>query len=504
LPIQAKEENGMGEVQSFYHSVRYRVRKAGEILGIDKVLLSKIETPVRVGELTIPVELGDRVLVNLTGYVVHHSEHKKPMRGGIRLHKGVTLDVVKGLASDMTWKLAAADIPHGGAKTGVVVDWEDEWYKSLSPKEKNVVEENLIRRLAGEMHRAGLIGTGVYSCAPDVGFKQKYADIFFDEYDMRLNPTGRENKAIITSKSVVNGGIDGRVEATGYGVVMMIKAALEDRRIPTIQRRTLDGLTLAIQGFGNVGSWVADMADREGARIIAVGDERGTILNEKGIDIPLLRKHVAETGTVVGFSGAKFYGDPQAVLGVPCDILVPAALENQITLENYHMIRAKAIFEGANGPITPEADERLIKEGIYISPDIITNIGGAFVSYLEIDKAINNTRFGGSYTAEGLTAHVLREHRKRILQHPRVQEMSRQRGYDVERFINELAIISEVMDKVIDERTVIMTALERKMREVHYQITDYMYQKKLPDLRTAAHVCALEKVAKCYETRGIT
>jgi len=496
----------MAGLQSFYQSVLYRVHKAGSILGIDKMVLDKIEKPVRVGELTIPVKLGDRVIANLTGYVVHHSEHKKPMRGGIRLHKGVTLDVVKALASDMTWKLAAADIPHGGAKTGVVVDWEDDWYKSLSPREQAIAEENLIRRLAGEMHRAGLIGTGIYTCAPDVGFKQKYADIFFDEYDIRLNPTNRENKAIITSKSVVNGGIDGRVEATGYGVVMMIKAALEEGRIPGIEQTTLDGLTLALQGFGNVGSWVADMAYREGAKIVAIADERGTILNERGIDINKLKEHVTERRTVVGFPGAGPHGDSQAVLGVACDILVPAALENQITLKNYKTIKAKAIFEGANGPITPEADERLIKEGIYISPDIITNTGGAFVSYLEIDKAISNTRFGGSYTAEGLTAHVLREHRKLIMQHPRVQEIARTRQakYNVEEFMNELAILSEVIDKVIDERTVIMTALERKMREVHHAITEYMYQKKLPDLRTAAHVFALEKVARCYTTRGIT
>lgn len=490
--------------QSFYQSVLHRVHKAGTILGIDRVLLDKIEKPVRVGELTIPLELGDRVVVNLTGYVVHHSEHKKPMRGGIRLHKGVTLDVVKGLASDMTWKLAAADIPHGGAKTGVVVDWDADWYKSLSTKERVVVEENLIRRLAGEMYRAGLIGTGIYSCAPDVGFKQKYADIFFDEYDMRLNPTNRENKAIVTSKSIVNGGIDGRLEATGYGVVMIIKVALENRRIPTIQQRTLDGLTIALQGFGNVGSWAADMAYREGAKIVAIGDERGTILNERGIDIDKLKAHVMESGTVVGFSEAKPGGDSQAVLGVACDILIPAALENQITLKNYKSIKAKAIFEGANGPITPEADEKLLKQGVYISPDIITNTGGAFVSYLEIDKAISNTRYGGSYTAEGLTAHVLREHRKRIIQHPRVQEIIKQRQYDIEGFMNELATLSEVMDMVIDERTVIMTALERKMREVHHEITEYMYQKKLPDLRTAAHVLALERVAKCYATRGIT
>jgi glutamate dehydrogenase (NAD(P)+) len=494
----------MTRLRSFYQNVSYRVHKAGNILGIDKVLLTKIETPVRVGELTIPVELGNRFLANLTGYVVHHSEHKKPMRGGIRLHKGVTLDVVKALASDMTWKLAAADIPHGGAKTGVTIDWEADWYKSLSPKDREVVEENIIRRLAGEMHRAGLIGTGIYTCAPDVGFKQKYADIFFDEYDMRLNPTSRENKAIITSKSIVNSGIDGRTEATGYGVVMMIKAALEDKKIPGLRQKTLDGLAIAIQGFGNVGSWVADMTCREGARLVTVGDEKGTILNEKGIDLVELKKHVTEKGTVVGFPGAKPHGDSKAALGVTCDILVPAALENQITLENYSMIKAKAIFEGANGPITPDADEKLIKEGIYISPDIITNTGGAFVSYLEINKAISNTRFDGSYTAEGLTAHLLREHRKRIIQDPRVQEIIKQRKYNVEEFMNELAVLSEVMDMVIDERTVIMTALERKMRENHHTITEYMYRKKLPDLRTAAHVYALEKVARCYETRGIT
>ena len=315
-------------------------------------------------ELTVnfPVEMDDGSVRIFTGYRVHHNTVLGPSKGGIRYHTDVTMDEVRALAMWMTWKCATVGIPYGGAKGGVIVD-----PKTLSRREL----ERLTRRYASEI--SILMSPEGDIPAPDVNTNAQIMAWIMDTYSMHR---GYSVPAVVTGKPLEIGGSLGRADATGRGVMVTTLEALQVMEIP------VHDAEVVVQGFGNVGSASARLMHDAGARIIAVGDVFGAIYNRYGLDMPALVAHVQATGSVVGFPEAEPI-DNAALLELECDVLIPAALEDQITRANADRIHARIIAEGANGPTTPDADDILRERGIFIIPDILCNAGGVTVSYFE-------------------------------------------------------------------------------------------------------------------------
>ncbi len=309
-----------------------------------------------------PVKMDDGSVRIFTGYRVHHSTVRGPSKGGIRFHPDVTLDEVRALAMWMTWKCAVVGIPFGGAKGGVVCD----------PKQMSENElENLTRRYATEI--AILMSPEGDIPAPDVNTNPRIMAWIMDTYSMHR---GYSTPAVVTGKPVEIGGSLGRSEATGRGVMFTTREALKVKGIP------LDGATVAVQGFGNVGAVAAYLLQDKGCKIVAVSDSQGGIYNPKGLDARDVMRFKAENRTVVGYPGTDRLTNEE-LLELECDVLVPCALENVITAQNAPRIKARVIAEGANGPTTPEADEILYDRGIFVVPDVLANAGGVTVSYFE-------------------------------------------------------------------------------------------------------------------------
>jgi glutamate dehydrogenase (NAD(P)+) len=310
-----------------------------------------------------PVKMDNGQMRMFKGYRVHHNTIKGPTKGGIRYHPDVSLDECRGLAMWMTWKCALMNLPYGGAKGGVIVD----------PKTLSTLElEKMTRRYATEISL--LIGPERDIPAPDVGTNAQVMAWIMDTYSMHR---GYSIPAVTTGKPVAIGGTAGREYATGLGVTYITRALLKQRF-----GRSLDDLNVAIQGFGNVGSWTARSMHERGARVVAVSDVNGGIYNAKGLDLRQLMRYVGENHTVAGFPSADALTNPE-LLALDVDVLVPAALEGQITKENASRVRARFIAEGANGPTTPDADRILDEMGVIVIPDILCNAGGVVVSYFE-------------------------------------------------------------------------------------------------------------------------
>jgi glutamate dehydrogenase (NAD(P)+) len=336
--------------------------RAAERMKLDPGLREVLRRPRRALTLSLPVKMDDGSVKVFEGYRVQHNSSRGPCKGGIRYHPQVSFDEVKALAAWMTWKCATVNIPFGGAKGGIVCDT-----KHLSENEL----ERLTRRYAYEI--SPLIGPDSDIPAPDVYTDSRVMAWIMDTYSMTR---GHITPGVVTGKPLFLGGSQGRNEATARGCMFVIQAAC---KVAGIQ---LKGATVAIQGFGNAGSIAAELLAERGAKIIAVSDSRGGILNRKGLDIKAVLLHKEKTGSAVGFKGAEAIGN-EALLQLECDILVPAALENQITIANADRIRARVVAEAANGPTTPGADEILHKKGVMVLPDILANAGGVTVSYFE-------------------------------------------------------------------------------------------------------------------------
>ena len=322
-----------------------------------------LRSPQRELIVHFPVQMDDGHLRMFTGFRVHHNTTKGPTKGGIRYHPSVTLDECRALAMWMTWKCALMDLPYGGAKGGVIVDPHD-----LSLGEL----ERLTRRYTTEI--SPFIGPERDIPAPDVGTNAQIMAWMMDTYSMHM---GHAVPAFTTGKPVNVGGTAGREYATGLGITYVTRAVLKQR-----QGRGLDDTSVAIQGFGNVGSWAARTMHERGARIVAVSDVHGGIYTPHGLDLRQLTRHIKEGGSVVGFAGADSLSNEE-LLELNVDVLVPAALEGQITGESADRIRASVIAEGANGPTTPDAEEILLDKGVEIIPDVLCNAGGVVVSYFE-------------------------------------------------------------------------------------------------------------------------
>lgn len=334
-----------------------------DFIDLSDDLRTFLRNPQRELIVHFPVEMDDGHMRMFTGYRVHHNMAKGPTKGGIRYHRDVSLDECRALAMWMTWKCALMNLPYGGAKGGVIVD-----PKTLSHREL----EKMTRRYATEI--TSFIGPEKDIPAPDVGTNAQVMAWIMDTYSMHK---GYSIPAVITGKPLAVGGTVGREYATGLGVTYVTRSLLKQRF-----GRSLEDITVAIQGFGNVGSWTARTMHERGALIVAVSDQYGGIYNSRGLDLRYLARHVADNGTVSDYPGAESITN-QELLELDVDVLVPAALEGQITKANASQIRAKIIAEGANGPTTPEADEILNDRGTTIIPDILCNAGGVVVSYFE-------------------------------------------------------------------------------------------------------------------------
>jgi glutamate dehydrogenase (NAD(P)+) len=369
----------------FIEAGKYYFEQAARSLDLGSRLIRQLETPMREikVELTVPLDSGETA--TFVGYRVQHDNARGPMKGGIRYHPSVDPEEVTALASLMTWKTAVVDLPYGGAKGGVNCD-----PRQLSKNEL----QRLTRTFTDRM--ADVIGPNRDIPAPDMGTNAQVMAWIVDQYSSHHGWT----PAVITGKPLELGGSPGREAATGRGVLYALEAYLAD------QGRTLKGVRVAIQGFGNVGSWAARLLAEQGARIVAISDVTGATANKDGLDIAALMKHVATTKGVVNFAGGDVMR-AEDVLTCPCEVLVPAALEGQLTAANAKDVQAKIIVEGANGPTTPEADETFRKRGITVIPDIYANAGGVTVSYFEWVQNIQQYRWSEERVNQELRARML-------------------------------------------------------------------------------------------------
>ncbi|MCX7662691.1 Glutamate dehydrogenase [Tepidimonas fonticaldi] len=321
-----------------------------------------LKRPKRILVVDVPIQMDDGSIAHFEGYRVQHNTSRGPGKGGVRFHQDVTLSEVMALAAWMSIKNAAVNVPFGGAKGGVRVD----------PKQMSMGElERLTRRYTSEIGL--IIGPTKDIPAPDVNTNERVMAWMMDTYSMNVGETAT---GVVTGKPISLGGSLGRHEATGRGVFTV--GAESARRIGL----DVAGARVAVQGFGNVGGIAAKLFAEAGARVVAVQDHAGCVYRESGLDVPALLAHVKRTGSVAGFEAAEAL-ERDRFWDVPCDILIPAALEQQITAANAHRITARLIIEGANGPTTPDADDILRDRGVLVVPDVVANAGGVTVSYFE-------------------------------------------------------------------------------------------------------------------------
>ena len=352
----------MNETGPIFGAMLREFDRAARILELDPGIWRILTYPKRQIVVSCPVLMDNGEIEVFTGYRVQYNITLGPAKGGIRYHPDVSLDEVTALAAWMTWKCAVAHVPFGGGKGGIVCD-----PTRMSPREL----EALTRRYVAEIIDA--IGPEKDVPAPDVNTNDQVMAWVMDTYSMHV---GHTETAVVTGKPIEMGGSLGRREATGRGVMIVTREAAKHLGL------NIKGATVAVQGFGNVGSVSADLLAGIGAKIVAVTDWKGGVINQTGLDIPKLLEYAAKHKTVEGFPGADPL-DNDGLWGLDVDILIPAALENQITMENAPQIKAKILTEGANGPTTPDAHNHLHERGVFVIPDILANSGGVTTSYFE-------------------------------------------------------------------------------------------------------------------------
>lgn len=364
----------MSSMQNEMDSDTYRmaVRQldlVAERLELARDVRERLRLPKRCMVVTMPVRMDNGETELFIGYRVQHNLVLGPGKGGLRYHPSVNLGDVSALAMWMSWKCALVGLPFGGAKGGIRCD-----PRGMSPGER----ERLTRRYTQEILL--VIGPQVDILAPDVNTDEETMAWIMDTYSMQV---GYSVPGVVTGKPIVIGGSLGRREATGRGVVYCVQEACSLQKVP------LQGARVVVQGFGNVGSVAAALMNELGSRVIAVSDVQGGVHHDNGLDIPKLLKHLQERKTVVGFPQAEAITNAE-LLSLPCEVLVPAALERQITEDNAGKIQCRILAEGANGPTTPEADVILRERGIFVIPDILCNAGGVIVSYFEWVQDLQN------------------------------------------------------------------------------------------------------------------
>lgn len=467
----------MSQGASFYQYVQQYVDHAAQYTRFPKGLIDQIKISNAVYQVHFPVKINNEIQV-IEAYRVQHSHHRLPTKGGIRFSEMVDQEEVMALAALMTYKCAIVDVPFGGAKGGV----------KINPKNYTVNQlEKITRRYTFELIKKGFIGPAVDVPAPDYGTGEREMSWIVDTY-LQFHPNAIDAMGCVTGKPVSQNGIRGRKEATGRGVFYGLQQACsisEDMKALGLTPG-IEGKTVIIQGFGNVGYYSAEILQEHGAIIVGVAEFEGGLYNKDGIDVVELKKYQRENNTIRNFPGAQFIEPSNSLMEFPCDILVPAALENQITAENAPRIQAKIIAEGANGPTTPEAEKILTQKGGLVIPDVYLNAGGVTVSYFEWLKNLSHVRFGRM------------ESRFDSMQFSRLVDLiERNTGKSVGDKERKL------LTKGAEELDLVRSGLEDTMIRAYEDVRETFKKRKMPTLRSAAFLTALNKVGDSYQEMGI-
>ena len=464
---------------SFFHSVEQSFDKAAKFTKWENGLLEQIKACNSIYSMRFPVKMDDGRIEVIEAYRVQHSQHKSPCKGGIRFSDEVNQDEVMALASLMTYKCAIVNVPFGGAKGGI----------KINPRKHSVYElEKITRRYTSELVKKNFIGPGIDVPAPDYGTGEREMAWIVDTYSS-LKPGEIDAAGCVTGKPITQGGVRGRKEATGLGVYFGIREVLH---MPDEMKRLgmtigVEGKKVIVQGLGNVGYHSAKFFRENGAIIIAIAEYEGAIMNPAGLNEEEVFQHRKATGSILNFPGATNFAKSGDALEAECDILIPAALENVINGSNAERVKAKIIGEAANGPLTPEADEVFAKKGVLVVPDMYLNAGGVTVSYFEWLKNLSHVRYGRMekrFTEnmnglileqmEGLTGKKVTGTERKLIMHG-----------------------AEEVDLVHSGLEETMIGATREIMEI------WKSNPEIPDMRTAAYVCAINKVGITYSELGI-
>ncbi|MGN6438409.1 MAG: Glu/Leu/Phe/Val family dehydrogenase [Agriterribacter sp.] len=463
---------------SFFDAVTASFDKAARFTSWDPGILEQIKQCNSVYRMYFPVKIGDKI-ESIKAYRVQHSHHKMPCKGGIRFATTVNLDEVMALAALMTYKCAIVNVPFGGAKGGINID-----PKKYTPYEL----EKITRRYTHELIKKNFIGPGTDVPAPDYGTGEREMAWILDTY-ISMKPGEIDALGCVTGKPVTQGGVRGRREATGLGVfygireICTMKDLMEKVGLPV----GVKGKRVIVQGLGNVGYHAAKFFRAGGAKVVAIAEFEGAIYNPDGLNEEEVFKHRKKEGTILNYPGATNILQSSEALELDCDILIPAALENVINGENAPRVKAKIIGEAANGPLSPEADEVFIKKGVLVVPDMYLNAGGVTVSYFEWLKNLSHVRYGRMEKrfTENLNHAILGE----------IEKLTGKQVADQER---------EFIMHGPDEADLVYSGLEETMISATREIIDaWNSNPSIPDMRTAAYVVAINKVATSYAELGI-
>ena len=469
---------------SFRDSVDIMFNRAVALLDLSPGLAEKI----RVCNATYTVRFGVRLrgeITTFTGYRAVHSEHMEPVKGGIRYALGVNQDEVEALAALMTYKCALVDAPYGGSKGGLRID-------PLAYDEHEL--EQITRRFAYELIKRDLIHPSQNVPAPDMGTGEREMAWIADQYQ-RMHTTDINARACVTGKPVSGGGIEGRAEATGRGVQYALQEFFrhpEDLAAAGLLG-DLGSMAIIVQGLGNVGYHAAKFLSQEdGARITAVIERDGAVQNPDGLDIEALKDWIGEHGGVKGFEGGRYTADGASVLEAECDILIPAALEGVIHRDNANRVQARVIVEAANGPVTAGADALLRERGVVIIPDMYANAGGVTVSYFEWVKNLSHIRFGRMERR--------REESRNQLIVNELERLSKSSNVNWQLTPN----FKEKYLKGASELELVRSGLDDTMRGAYNDMVEVWRRRAdVPDLRTAAYLVSIQKVAASYKNKGL-
>lgn len=466
------------ENYSFFDSVTRSFDKAARFTNWHPGILEQIKACNSIYSMRFPVKIGDNIEV-IEAYRVQHSHHKTPCKGGIRFSMEVNQDEVMALAALMTYKCALVNVPFGGGKGGIKID----------PKKYSTYDlEKITRRYTAELIKKNFIGPGTDVPAPDYGTGAREMAWILDTY-VAMHPGEVDAAACVTGKPVSQGGVRGRTEATGLGVYYGIREICNMKE--TMDRLGLstgiEGKTVVVQGLGNVGYYSAKYFREGGAKVIAIAEWEGAIMNPDGLNEEEVFQYRKSQGTILNFPGSTNLNVNSDALELECDILVPAALENVINGQNAPRVKAKIIAEAANGPLTPEADDVFAAKGTLVVPDMYLNAGGVTVSYFEWLKNLSHVRYGRLekrftenmnknlvHQMESLTGKTMDAREKRILEH----------GAD------EIDLVHSGLEET-------MVSATRELMEL------WNSTPEIPDMRTAAYVSAINKVATSYAELGI-
>ena len=464
---------------SFFQSVEKSFDKAAKFTKWDNGILEQIKACNSVYRINFPIKRDDGTIEVIEAYRVQHSQHKSPCKGGIRFSDAVNQDEVMALAALMTYKCAIVNVPFGGAKGGI----------KINPRNYSVYElEKITRRYTSELVKKNFIGPGIDVPAPDYGTGEREMSWIVDTYTS-LKPGEIDGAGCVTGKPISQGGVRGRKEATGLGVFYGVREVCNMSKIMEKLGLTVgvEGKKVVVQGIGNVGYHTAKFFRENGAIVVAIAEHDGAVYNENGLNEEELIQFRNKTGSIINFPGATTLTNTLDALELECDILIPAALENVINGDNAQRIKAKIIGEAANGPCTPEADEVFIQKGILCVPDMYLNAGGVTVSYFEWLKNLSHVRYGR------LEKRFTENMNTRILQ--QIEELSGKTVTDTER---------ELIMHGAEEIDLVHSGLEETMINATKEIMNiWLNNPEIPDMRTAAYVNAINKVAITYVELGI-